>query len=135
MAFIYLRSSAKPPLTCDGCGAKVPAQTIVCKHCGYKIRAEKEKAAPADGGRKVQSVDGELQEIPRDRLKKAYELEELQATSVHDLRRLAEKRGWADPVGWAAMMWTHRERVKRSAAMGGQQAIAFYRDIMDEPDA
>lgn len=108
---------------CSGCMARLPAAAAVCKHCGEVLREAKQ--AGAGPRAEIEHVDGELQKIEKGRERAAKELEELQATSVHELIDIGKRRGYPDPIGWAAMMWTLKERRKKQKHLVDQQNLGF----------
>lgn len=110
---------------CDGCGAMVPAQAIVCRHCGVKLREVKARA-PSMGGRMVDQKDGDLQEIDKDRVRKAKKLEEWGCNSLDEFIDLGRRRGYKDATKWAAFMWTDKRRRKEAREFEAKQQIDFF---------
>lgn len=111
---------------CDNCLAVVSSHAVVCKHCGAQLKEKAELSGR--GGREVEHADGELQEIERDAKRKSKELEELQANSVYELQDIAKRRGYPDPLAWAAYVWTLNQRRKKAKTLADQQqqAMALY---------
>lgn len=100
-------------IQCQGCGAMVPAQTLVCRHCGERLREVQARMAMG-GGRFVEQEDGDLQEIDKDAARKARKAEEWQAESFDELVAIGRKRGYDNPEKWAGFLWT-KERAKKMA--------------------
>lgn len=98
-------------IQCDGCGAMVPEKTLVCRHCGVRLREAKARNESL-GGRMVDQEDGELEEIDKDRVRKAKKAEEWQAESLDDLVKIGRARGYKNPEVWASHLWT-KERAKK----------------------
>lgn len=98
-------------LTCDYCFAThVPAPK--CPECGHVYP---KKEAAAGGGRVVEEVDGELEEIDIERQRRERAREQASAETLDDLVRLATARGYKSPERWAGHIWTAR-LAKRGAA-------------------
>jgi superfamily II DNA or RNA helicase len=119
---------------CDGCGAMVRATTIVCRHCGTKLRDVKQRGPSLGGGRHVEQVDGELHEIDKETRRRQEHLEELKCANVYQLQDLAKRRGYNDPLGWAAYMWTLNAQRKRAGDDGdSQEPLPLYDVMADDP--
>lgn len=117
------RKEAPPIMLCDGCGAAVPRNTAVCKHCGF--RNGEDMLGGAGGGKRpdVEHVDGDLQEVDREAIKKAKKMEEWSCDTFEQLVGLGKRRGYSNPEGWAGHLWTVRERARKEKAdrrIGGQ---------------
>lgn len=120
--------SAPATVQCDGCGAMIARNSIVCKHCGHVI--ERDYVKPDKGnGREVEYRDGELQEIDREAIRKAKKLEEWQCGSIGEFIDLAKRRGYKYPEQWAAHMWTAKERRKRAKEHAVKQQLNFYEQV------
>lgn len=94
---------------CPGCaGVHHPAP--VCPYCGHVY----EKAV-AGGGREVQEVDGDLEEVDVEALRRQRKMEQARAETLQDLVNLATARGYKSPEKWAGHVWSARQ-AKRGAA-------------------
>ena len=102
----------------------IPKTETVCRHCG----AAKEKAAV--GARVIDQEDGDLEEIDKDRVRKARKMEEWTCESLSDLITLGTKRGYRDPVKWAGFMWTSKQARKKEKSHADQQALKFYEEAI-----
>ena len=94
--------------TCPTCFASHnPAP--VCPECGhvYEVQA-----------RKVEEVEGDLEEIDVTALRKQRVVEQAKAQTLDDLIRLATARGYRSPQAWAAHIWTARQ-AKQKQRMAG----------------
>lgn len=121
--------------SCEHCGAVIKANSVFCPICHERLVPEELMGASAGGGgRQVDHLDGELREILRDKGRGQQSLEELQASSLSELRELAERRGYPEPYAWAAYMWTLAERRRRSGDMGRQQQMRFYEGVVQGDD-
>lgn len=118
-------------IQCDGCGATVPAATVICRHCGAKLREIKARTGPAMP-RQVEERDGDLQEIDKDALRKAKKLEEWQCTSLGELIDLARRRGYKDAERWAGYLWTEKRRRKEAREHSKKQQMDFWSGQMME---
>jgi superfamily II DNA or RNA helicase len=90
-----------PIKICDACFAAQFPGTKICKYCGYEFKVEP---------RKVEEIDGELEEIKRDKLKKARKSEQGHASTLEDLVNLGKTRGYKNPHGWAHHIYNARKR-------------------------
>ena len=82
----------QPIKVCDSCFAAQFPGAKVCKHCGYEFKIEP---------RSIQEVDGELEEIDPNVLRKKRKSENIRAESLEDLIALGRSRGYKSPEGWA----------------------------------
>ena len=96
-------------MTCDECFA-THAPAPRCPECGFVY----EKSAAVGGGRAIEEVDHELEEIDIEARRKAAQVEQASARSLADLIALAERRGYKSPQKWAAHVFT--ARIARGAA-------------------
>ena len=84
------------------CRAALPVATTVCKWCGHEFetqaRSEKEE------------VEGELQEIDKEELKRQRRREQKSAQSLDDLIKIGKQRGYRP--GWAKHVWEARQARK-----------------------
>lgn len=104
------KKEKKPTYQCQGCGALMPRETLVCKNCGtpYTPPARGE-ARPSE----IKHVDGELRAIQRaehEARKKAARMEQGQARTLEELIALGKKRGYKFPELWAGKIYTGRKR-------------------------
>lgn len=78
----------------------------VCPECGhvYEVKA-----------RKVEEVEGELEEIDKEALRRQRAVEQSRAQTLDDLVRLATARGYKSPQRWAAHVFTARQAKQRMA--------------------
>lgn len=79
----------------------------VCPECGHKYAV-----AP----RKVEEVDGELEEIDIEAARRRRNMEQASAQTLDDLVKLATARGYKSPERWAAHV--HTARVARQRKVG-----------------
>lgn len=114
---------------CDGCGAAMPRNTAVCKHCGH-VNGEDMLGARKAGPRvEVEHKDGDLQEIDKDALRKSKKLEEWQCETFEDLLKLGKKRGYSNPEGWAGHLWTVKEKQRREKDARARAQISFFEEL------
>lgn len=116
---------------CSGCGATVPAVTIVCRHCGVKLRDAKKRKAPI-GARQVEMKDGDLHEVDRDAMRKSKKLEEWQASSLAELIDIGKQRGYDFPEQWAARLWTNKQAKEEAREYAKKQQMEFFEAAMIE---
>lgn len=110
---------------CEACFAMIKATLRTCPECGAT-----KKAAEPMGAREVNTKDGDLHEIDKDMQRKAKKLEEWQCGSIQELIDLGKQRGYKDPIGWSAHMWTAREQRKRASDHASKQQMEFYEKVM-----
>lgn len=93
-------------MTCMSCFGVFRA-FLACPECGAVRDIE---------GRKVEEVDGELQEVDLEAVKAAQTVqrkkEEREARTLEDLINLGKSRGYRNPHAWAAMRIHFREAAK-----------------------
>lgn len=118
-------------LQCDGCGAALKRNAIVCANCGAEIEA-KERKPSAGGGRQIEFKDGELEEVDRKAIRDAKKLEEWQAGSINELIDIGKRRGYQNPEKWAGMLWTARQRREGARQHASKQQFDFYAQLMME---
>lgn len=114
---------------CDGCGAAMPRNTAVCRHCGH-VNGEDMLGARKGPRVEVEHKDGDLQEVDRDRVRLSRKIEEWECKTVADFLALAKKRGYSNPEGWAGLMFTTKaraEKEKASKRIAGQ--MAFFEEM------
>jgi DNA repair protein RadD len=94
--------------TCPTCFASHnPAP--VCPECGHVYEVQ---------SRKVEEVDGDLEEIDVAAMRQKRVVEQAKAQTLEDLIRLATARGYRSPQAWAAHIWTARQ-AKHKQRMAG----------------
>ena len=96
-------------MTCDYCFAAHPPAPK-CPECSHVY--EKKEAA-AGGGRGIEEVDHELEEIDIEAERRERSREQGMAGSLADLVALATARGYKSPEKWAAHVWSAREAKKK----------------------
>ncbi|WP_445505041.1 DEAD/DEAH box helicase [Microvirga sp. G4-2] len=101
---------------CPSCFGVHKAGLPKCSYCGHDYRSATPQA------REVEQIDGVLEEVDPVRLREARKAEEKEAKTVEDLISLGKRRGYKDPVGWAANMMTVRAKYAK-----GRQAAAARR--------
>lgn len=96
-----------PPLVkkCRGCDVMIPMAFAVCPHCG--TAQEQGTVAPA---RKLDQIDGELQEINREQARRQRLREQGAAQSLEELIELGKKQGHKKPLGWACRVYISRRQ-------------------------
>lgn len=99
-------------LICPECFA-THAPMRCCPECGFTYPVKTRESA--GGGRLLGEVDGELEEIDPEKLRRDRQREQGRAKSIDDLVKLATARGYKSPEKWAAHVFTARE-AKRAAA-------------------
>jgi len=99
------KSNEEKVLTCPECFAShEPAPS--CPNCGHNYTA---REAAAGKGRVLDEVDGELEEIDVEAIRRQRKAEQYQARSLEDLVKLATERGYKSPEKWAAHIITYRQ--------------------------
>lgn len=128
-----LKGTDKKPLAavmhCDGCGAAMPRNTAVCRHCGF-VNGEDMLGKPKAAPRQVEHKDGDLQEVDKDAVRLSKKMEEWNCVTVMDFLALAKKRGYSNPEGWAGLMFTAKARTEKQKAdkrINGQ--INFFENL------
>lgn len=114
---------------CEGCGAEVPVQMIVCKACGHEREKPVAKRGPG-AGREIEHKDGDLQEVDRDAIRRGKKLEEWQCETIQDLIDLGKKRGYSHPEKWAAHLFTLKARRREAKDYAAKQQLAFFEEVM-----
>jgi len=84
--------------TCPQCFA-AHAPRPVCPECGHVYEVQV---------RKVEEVEGDLEEVDVEALRKRRVVEQAKAETLDDLIRLATARGYKSPEKWAAHVFTGR---------------------------
>ena len=94
--------------TCPSCfAAHEPAP--VCPCCGHRYVAKP---------RVVEEVEGKLEEIDLETMRRQRALEQAKAEKLEDLVRLATARGYKSPERWAAHVWTARQAKQQERRAG-----------------
>lgn len=94
------RDEAMPVKTCPSCFAVVRSSQQVCG-CGHQF---------APKPREIEVVDGALQEIDREQLRRQARKEQGSAQTLEDLIRLGASRGYKNPAAWARHVYNARAR-------------------------
>lgn len=92
-------------MTCDECFATHPPAPV-CPECGFRYPR---KEAVAGGGRSIEEVEHDLEEINIEALRRKRQVEQAQAKTLEDLVSLATARGYKSPQKWAAHIYTARQ--------------------------
>lgn len=104
-------------LTCPKCFA-THAPAPKCTECNFVYPV---KAGDSLGlGRVLDEVEGELEEIDVERLRRERLREQSSAGTIDDLVKLAMARGYKSPEKWAGHVWTSRQ-AKVSQRHGGER--------------
>lgn len=99
------KTAEEKVITCPKCfAAHDPAPS--CPECGHAYPVEGEKRD--GGGRQILEVDGELEEIDVEAIRRRRKREQAMAKTLDDLVALATARGYKSPKKWAAHVWTAR---------------------------
>lgn len=98
-------------MTCDVCFATHPPAPC-CPECGTAY----ERAAPTGGGRQIEEVDHDLEEIDVEAVRRQRAREQAMAKTLEDLIALATARGYKSPEKWAGHIWTARAAKQGAAA-------------------
>lgn len=93
----------------------VHAPGPVCTACGYEYPVAK-------ANRKVEEVDGELQELDVAAVRRQRQMEQGMAKTLEELVKLATARGYRSPEKWAAHIWTHRQKKQELTDDGHQSS-------------
>lgn len=87
-----------------------------CPDCGLVYPTQQRESF---GGRQVGEVDGELEEVDVEALRRQRRQEQGRAQTLDDLVKLATARGYKSPEKWAAHVFTSRQ-AKAAERFGGQ---------------
>ena len=98
-------------ITCEHCFASHPPARK-CPECGHEYGSGD---APAGGGRQIEEVDAELEEIDVEALRSARQKEMDLTETLEQLIQIAISRKYKKPEEWAAMQWTARKAKERAA--------------------
>lgn len=86
-----------------------------CPECGHAYDVKK-RADGGGGGRLLEEVEGELEEIDVEAVRRERKAEQAKAETLDDLVKLATARGYKSPQKWAAHVFTARQaKAKRVA--------------------
>jgi len=100
-------------MTCERCFATHhPARA--CPECGFTYPVK--DRASLGGGRVLDEVDGTLEEIDVEALRRQRAREQGAARTLEDLVKLATARGYKKPEKWAAHVWSYRKSKEGVAA-------------------
>lgn len=93
-------------MTCPRCFA-THAPAPACTECGhvYPVKARDSLG----GGRVIDEVEGELQEVDVEAIRRNRLREQSSARTLDDLVKLAQERGYKSPEKWAAHIFTARQ--------------------------
>ena len=92
-------------VSCPKCfGDHDPAP--VCPYC--KFEYPKQDRASVEGGRMLEEVDGDLEEIDVEAMRRERRQEQVNAKTLGELIELATARGYKSPQKWAAHILTAR---------------------------
>ena len=73
----------------------------VCPSCGFVYEVK--------GRPDIEVGDGELQELDKDAMRRKRFKEQSKAQTIDELVALAKSRGYKNPHGWSAYIWTARQ--------------------------
>ncbi|HEX4611071.1 MAG TPA: helicase-related protein, partial [Urbifossiella sp.] len=92
------------PLTrkCQSCDVLFPTNLPDCPHCGAA------QPAAGGGGRKIDEVAGQLQEIDREQVRRQRLAEQASAQTLEQLIELGRAKGYKSPERWASHVFTAR---------------------------
>jgi DNA repair protein RadD len=88
-----------------------------CPKCGEPVELKE--------ARKIEVVDGELQRIEREQLRKQHKLTQGMARGLAELVELGHRRGMKNAAGWAANVYASRDGRKPTAADYQQARVAL----------
>lgn len=91
-------------ITCEVCFATHPPAPV-CPECGFVYP---KKEAAGGGGRSIEEVEHEIEEIDIEARRKAAQREQAMAKTLPELVALATARGYRSPEKWAAHIFTAR---------------------------
>ncbi len=98
------KSEEAAPLVrkCQKCDVMFPIALPTCPHCGAV------QQAGGGGGRKVEEVAAELQEIDREQVRRERLREQGGAKSLDELIALGKQKGYKNPAAWARHVYAAR---------------------------
>lgn len=88
-----------PVKSCPKCYAAVRSIASSCKHCGHVFEVK---------ARVIEHVDGELEEVDKEAIRRQVRIEQAKAKSLDDLLALAKQRGYKPQ--WAHHIFNARQR-------------------------
>jgi len=86
---------------CAKCFAAVKAGTLVCRYCGHTFELKP---------RKVDEVDGSLEEVDLDAMRKIKRTEQYQAETLEELIALGKIRKYKNPYAWGKFVFQSRQK-------------------------
>lgn len=92
-------------LVCPDCFAAHPP-AAKCPECGH---AYQKRRPEATGGRVLDEVEGDLQEVDVEAIRRERKREQAEAVTLDQLIALAMARGYRRPEAWAAHIFTARQ--------------------------
>ncbi len=94
------RDKAPSVKVCPACFSAMPSGKPKCPDCGHEFVPER---------RELEHVDGELQEIDHEHLRREAKREQSQATTLEQLVEVGKRRGMKNPRGWAKHVLAARQ--------------------------
>ena len=88
-----------------------------CPECGFVYELKP---------REVDQVEGELEEVSKDELRRRARQEQGMAQGLDDLIALGKKRGYRHPEAWAAKIFTTRQRAGRGKRSRAEQQASLF---------
>jgi superfamily II DNA or RNA helicase len=85
---------------CPSCFASMESRRGKCPECGHVFTPER---------RQLEHVDGELQEVDANELRREAKREQAQAQTIEDLIAIGKRRGMKSPHGWARHVMAARQ--------------------------
>lgn len=86
-------------VTCENCFVVYNSKEYECPNCGHVRKREE---------RKQQELDGDLEEIDKEKARKMRYKEQAKAQTLDDLVALGKQRGYKNPHGWAKHLMAAR---------------------------
>lgn len=107
---------------CAHCFARIPIQATKCRYCDHECG----KPSDGSGVREIEQIDGELEQVDRDAIRRQKKGEEWAARTLDDLIELGKKRGYRWPEQWAGKIWTLQEKTRREREAKRAGELEFY---------
>jgi superfamily II DNA or RNA helicase len=85
---------------CEKCYAVSPAAASKCRECGTEFPKK---------AREIEEVDGKLSEVEVARARREAAKAQAAASTLEDLIRLGQQRGFKNPTGWARHVYAARQ--------------------------
>lgn len=105
------KTSGERATTCPVCFAThEPAS--VCPECGHVYEKRTAQGKP----RVLEEVDGDLEEVDIEAIKRERMREQAMARTLEELVQIGIARGYKHPQKWAAHIWTARQARQRAVA-------------------